>query len=155
MSDWTDEKLKTLVQMWPRNSPSAIAERLGMTRGQVNGKAFRLGLMDEPRPGGVIFQGSRGGAILQTVKAKQARAATPRVNDASHRANLPARQDIEVVVLSKTQTCQWPTSEDKPFTFCEDKSVQGKPYCPKHCKAAKGTGTPSERRADKGVEQHV
>ena len=35
-------------------------------------------------------------------------------------------------------SCQWPFGDpqDKDFYFCEDKTLEGKPYCKKHCNIA-------------------
>ena len=34
--------------------------------------------------------------------------------------------------------CQWPIGDpqEKDFTFCGDKSMEGKPYCENHCNIA-------------------
>ena len=35
-------------------------------------------------------------------------------------------------------TCQWPSGDphDKDFYFCGTKTLEGKPYCKKHCDIA-------------------
>ena len=36
------------------------------------------------------------------------------------------------------ESCQWPIGDpqEKDFHFCEDNTVNGKPYCQKHCDVA-------------------
>ena len=66
MSQWTDERIALLSEMWAsRMTETAIAKRLRTTRSAVSGKLYRLGLLGRGtraktrRGRGEIFYGAK------------------------------------------------------------------------------------------------
>lgn len=141
--EWDDERVALLTLHWNNGvSTESIGKILGCSKQAVIGKAGRLNLGPHP-------------SVRATLRASQTRHERSGHNEADHRASLPPRVEVPAIILSKTQTCQWPTSDEKPYTFCGKPSLERRPYCPEHCTAARGTGTQSERAATKGTEAHA
>lgn len=114
-SVWTAEREAELRELWATDMmPLEISRRMGMTKNQVLGKAYRL--------------------ILPPKKQRRSDAPPPprrRVREVEEKRSMYAAP-------LAARTCQYPHGDPrKPgFHFCGDLVVPGKPYCAAHCAVA-------------------
>jgi GcrA cell cycle regulator len=115
MSDyWTPDRIAQLTQLWADGlSTAKIGDAIGASKNAVVGKAHRLNLPLRKSPVG--WHGER-----CTVRAQVVRPVV---------MVPPLRAEAK-------QPCQWPTNGGRPWRFCSDPTVAGKPYCPDHCAIA-------------------
>ena len=108
-SIWNPERIVQLTDLWNQGlSTAEIGRRIGVTKNAVVGKAHRLLLTPRPSP----LKRAPGPRIQKVVKPK--------------------------VVQMSGPTCSWPIGHpgDKNFHFCDERPVQGKPYCATHAQMA-------------------
>lgn len=146
---WTDEKVKSLVQLWESGqSITQIGKALGMTRNAVVGKAHRIGLAKRASP------------IMRSEKPAQPRQPVVHHGPSHHaaapvapRASVQVREEpavasgqqgqltpamLAALTPSSGPRCKWPIGDPKTseFDFCENVGLPGKPYCAQHCAMA-------------------
>lgn len=118
MTDWTDERVKTLRQMIEdSHSAAEIAAHFGITRSAVIGKSHRTGITWPDRPG----------------LPKAARDRRIRIRRASMRLVKPAKPIIGGNVSLydlKAEQCHFP-NEGK---YCGQPNMPGTAYCAWHYK---------------------
>ncbi len=120
---WTDARLDILRRLWAEGLViDVIAERLGVTRNSIVGKAHRLKLPGRPSP---IKRGGPPRIRVDRLKPKTAPKAEP-----------PPKA-IEVAISVRVmggEPCCWPIGEPgRPsFRFCEQPTVRPSSYCEAH-----------------------
>jgi len=142
---WTEERVELLKGMWADGLPaSVIAERLGggISRGSVNGKAWRLGLAErstgpgncKPRNGCIVpsrpkkfvVQGNSG--VVKPAKVTDENCTDYNTDRSSDAAALAVAQ-------ATPSTCRWPIGDpmsDNDFHFCGARKTPVSPYCKYH-----------------------
>lgn len=109
-SIWNPERIVQLTDLWNQGlSTAEIGRRIGVTKNAVVGKAHRLLLTPRPSP----------------LKRKPG----PRIEKKVVKPK---------VVQMSGPSCSWPIGHpgDKGFHFCDERPVQGKPYCATHAQMA-------------------
>jgi len=109
--DWTEDRIALLTKLWNEGmATSEIGRQLDVTKNAVVGKVHRLGLPKRQSP-------------IQRKTTKKKKVEAP-----------------EVISLDKLRPgmCAWPIGDPGTagFHFCGEKSIEGKPYCLKHCEMA-------------------
>lgn len=132
---WTPEMERRLRTMREEGySSDQIADKLGITKRAVVGKAFRLGLPRLPRKlspkAKEQKRGDHGGGLIRRMMVKAARPAEPYPTIID---DIPAEQRVSFMELSET-TCRWPLGDPgtAEFFFCGATPLEGRPYCPLH-----------------------
>ena len=108
---WTDRNVEILEALWSEGrSARDIAEKLGVTRNAVIGKANRLGL-------------SHNSAARTDGRARAAR-----------RESDPPSSPLDLT----ERMCRWPIGHpgEADFHFCGRARIPGRPYCLDHCAVA-------------------
>jgi GcrA cell cycle regulator len=149
MSEWNDETIESLRQMWDEGlSTAEIGRRLGFTKNAIVGKSHRLKLTPRSSPipatGGsngkprVVRRKARGAEELA-----QARARTKSVVELRQQPPAPPPPTKPTVTpgtakFGRTISCCWPCGEPgKPgFHWCGAPAMTGRPYCEEHCALA-------------------
>lgn len=153
---WTDEKTARLASLWKNGLPAVvIAERMGVTRNTIIGKAYRIGLSEKSRESKGEIWTDDNTAMLRDLwmAGHSARDIAARMTISRHavlgktirmglRRGRPVgarvKQSAPVDVQS-TLKCQWPHGDPRKrgFRFCgKAPVVPGKPYCEAHCQRA-------------------
>lgn len=119
---WSKEQDAQLTKLWSDGlSSTNIAIAMGLySRMQVIGRAHRLDLPRRPNPTKHKVSKPK----LRVIKMKPAvplQVPIARVTA----VQIPMR-------LHPVHKCRWPTSDDRPWTFCEQPAVVGKSYCECH-----------------------
>lgn len=153
---WTDDKIDQLRRLIgsPENyTARQIAERIGVSRNSVIGKAKRLGIelpnkvTRAPRVPGMPT-GSIASKILHGIKRQRREAANPKIKAEPFLCQGAADIEplnIDIMALTAA-TCKWPYGDNPPFVFCGHPVSAGS-YCQGHHRISVGEGTPSERAA--------
>lgn len=143
---WTPETIEALNRLWAEGkSITEIGKLIGMTRNAVVGKAHRLGLAKRPSP----IARAAGPRPAQAPRKVQPRAAKAVVAPAPAR---PAKAPVfRPTRIANGPACRWPIGDPKTddFHFCGDPSIEGKPYCEKHCAMAYSGWTEAVEKAEK------
>lgn len=127
---WPRELIDRLKTLWNDNrlSASQMAQRLGISRGAVLGKAHRLGLSTHkarsspPRPKP---------APEWKPKAKSLPPAPPIVDAPAP----PEWLGVRLLELGP-QACRYPQGDAVPFSFCGARKQDGSSYCQYHHRLA-------------------
>lgn len=138
---WGDEAIEIVKTMWSAGATVAeIADAIGApTRNTVTGKVHRLGLSGR-RP------------------APRRKTPTKIESDRQEAEQRVRARGLITIMDLEAGMCRWPigTPRTPDFGFCgcrvTDRSgvpTFGRSYCAVHAAAAVGSGTPSERAADK------
>ncbi len=171
---WTAEKIEQLNKLWSEGmSITEIGKILGMTRNAVVGKAHRLGLAKRPSP---IARAPGPRPAAQPAPAAQPRpvaapAVTAVVASAAPVAEAPvvapkpampvmpqpaarprpAAPAFRATRVANGPACRWPLGDPKSpdFHFCGSPSIEGKPYCEKHCAMAYSGWSDASEKAEK------
>ncbi len=122
--EWNLSSISKLKRLWKKEtiSTSEIGDKLGVTKNAVVGKAHRLGL------------DARKNQVIKKIKRKKAK---PKIVE--KKTILPKKKSNNKKGLTlmelKNDMCHWPMGDprDSDFSFCGAKTVNGKPYCLKHC----------------------
>ena len=134
--DWSNRLIAQLWKLWmqtdPQLSAKAIAERMGISKNAIVGKAHRLGLPARPSP------------IRQKGDSKPKLERLPGARRGAVSAEPTAIEVIRALVreqpkpVARSTQCCWPIGEvGKPdFHFCGARSEPGRPYCGEHCAVA-------------------
>jgi GcrA cell cycle regulator len=117
---WTDERTSTLTLLWRDHSASEIAEKLGITKNAVIGKAHRLDLPCKKH------------TPNHTRRVPPKRAGTVRVRAAIPSA--PPAPLSTVSAVANAHNCQWPIGDPRQpgFAYCGEQRELKKPYCSYH-----------------------
>ena len=132
-SPWADgTKDEQLRAVWGTMPVAEIAFKLRMTKNQIAGRAHRLHLPPYPNP--VRRDGTKIPKPPPPTKGKAERdAAFARARTTAPtivvRAPTPRRVPF---VYAPVRECRWPTSDGKPWKFCEAPTLPGKDYCAEH-----------------------
>lgn len=126
MGTWTEERVAVLERLWDEGmATERIAERLGVTKNAVVGKAHRLGLKTRGNP---ITSSRLVGARKRAEAVERSRARAKLLPEV--RRTIVAPGDI------KAGECQWPIGEPgaPDFGFCGAEILEGghAPYCEAH-----------------------
>lgn len=124
---WTPELIDRLKAEYRTTGNAMFAIRYGLSRGQVSGMAYRLGLS----VGGVPIVRKR------KPKAEQKEATTATVTPATKRADLLAEHHATDVTTDPRYSCAWPLEgSGQAMTSCGEpvqvKNGRRSPYCCKH-----------------------
>jgi GcrA cell cycle regulator len=158
-TDWTIEKIAELRRLWdavPKISIRIIAERLGISKNAVVGKAHRLHLT--PRPSPILPKGSETSkrrrvrvqkqtlAPLDSIPVPIANGKAPDTPAQESALNSPLTvipkplepkiiaDPIFQITTDRRRPCCWPIGHpgSRQFRFCESPSQTGHVYCPEH-----------------------
>jgi len=124
--EWNLNSISKLKRLWKKGaiSTSEIGDKLGVTKNAVVGKAHRLGL--DARKNKVIKKIKRKKAKPKILEKKTV---LPKKSKKTQKKNTLGLMDL------KNDMCHWPMGDprDPDFSFCGAKTVNGKPYCLRHC----------------------
>jgi GcrA cell cycle regulator len=128
---------RAIAQLWADGlSTAKIGDAIGASKNAVVGKAHRLNLPMRKSP--INRGGER--APIRVQRVREAATLPPLrslVAPVPKLVPLPAAPAIRIAVVTLfRQPCQWPTNGGRPWRFCSDPTVAGKPYCPDHCAIA-------------------
>jgi len=159
MADWTDERVETLKRFCGQGLAfSAIAERMGMTRSAVLGKAFRMKLRKTPaapprtrKRHSVTDNGKRilippHVADMQKAEAAMKAVAPKQEPKKQPPDGAPAPLNVELLDLTD-QNCRWPVNDGGPFLFCGHDRAHGSSYCEFHDDVSRH-GYPKQKLAE-------
>jgi len=163
---WNEETIRQLRDLWAEgHSTAEIGRRLGVSKNAIVGKAHRLELDARPSPirrDSAKPDSERSAAPVRLAGPTLPPLASASVPPPVVKIDpLPPRRPVAVVApvrpapVAKAEpvsvravapvtfrrsapTCCWPIGEPgtKGFRFCDDLSLQGKPYCDEHAKLA-------------------
>lgn len=129
---WTKERETQLRKLHAQHlSPREIAARLrGTDRNAVIGKLHRMGLKVPRRQKPKQTTPQKSGPQI-TRRLRGAPGLLPMMPDGS---NIPTAQRRTLLQLNNS-VCKWPFGkpQSRDFFFCGGGTVDGKPYCLKHC----------------------
>lgn len=149
---WTVERVEALRSMWADGmSAGEIGKELGVSRGGICGKAWRLGLpphlsttqMDQRRKSRQATKmRMNGGQFSISVSRTHAVRAAPSIvaealSTPADDLAIPADQRKTLMQLGD-RDCRWPVGDThaSDFFFCAAPAEAGKPYCGPHCRRA-------------------
>lgn len=117
---WTEAELR---QGWEdKLSLSAIALQLGTSKNAVYSRVRSLGL--EPRQ-----------SPIQRNKPEQPRPPSKKPPPRAM-ATVEEARAARMAPQAPPRSCQWPTSEEAPWTFCGAQAHPKRPFCLAHCEEA-------------------
>lgn len=166
---WTAEKIEQLNKLWSEGmSITEIGKILGMTRNAVVGKAHRLSLAKRPSPiarapgprpavqqAPVAPARPVAAPVAAIAAAPVAEAAPPPPKPAMPVMSPPSRPRpapaFRAARIANGPACRWPLGDPKSpdFHFCGSPSIEGKPYCEKHCAMAYSGWSEAIEKAEK------
>ena len=132
--NWTASRTQDLQRMITEGySGSQAAHELGITRNAAIGKATRLGIHFNSRPGQLIDR-----PRAPQLRSEPSVRSTPRVRvRVVTRAPLPPMapepesRNLTFAQL-KANDCRYPVTADSPFLFCGQQKQGGSSYCAHH-----------------------
>jgi GcrA cell cycle regulator len=144
VAEWSEAEVETLKKLCAQGLAfSQIAERMGMTRSSILGKAFRMKLRKNPatptrtrKRYPVTDAGKR---ILTPPHVSELKEAEAAMKDAVQKEEprrepkdgAPVPLNLELVQLTAT-ACKWPVNDGGPFLFCGHEKTSGATYCEFH-----------------------
>lgn len=153
--DWNDDTIGRLRALWAEGlSTAEIGRRIGVSKNAVVGKSHRLKLTARPSPIRRDSSGQRRRPLRlrcpSLAELQCAHSATPsaltgasvglRPIQAPPRPTHSPRPIVAgsapvIPAIRGKHPCCWPIGEPgtPSFRFCNDLTVEGKPYCPDHC----------------------
>jgi GcrA cell cycle regulator len=136
---WPEARKEQLRKLWTDGlSCRDIAAQLGdgLSRNAVIGMVTRMGLSHRPRSGG---RPAKKRPVPRTRTLPRFAFRTPPARPGHGPVDLPVEQPANPVTLLELtdRSCRWP-SGNNPATmlFCGATSVEGQPYCERHCRVA-------------------
>ncbi len=122
--------------LWAEGHTTAvIGRKLGVSKNSVVGKKRRLRLPDRPDP--IIRDGRpRRPAMPRVVRIRPVQRKLPECLLMA--ATMPPKplkpQPVSIIIphYDPKRTCQWVTNDRRPWTFCGDRALFGKSWCPHH-----------------------
>lgn len=128
---WTDEDVEKARQLYYNGATfSAIAAELSRTRNAIAGLCNRYQFKRAPKPPKVAAAKKVTAALTKKIKEIAEVIAPPTLPIPPTPRNSP-----KSLVELEPRDCRWPIG-DTDFQFCAEETVEGKPYCLKHCKLA-------------------
>jgi GcrA cell cycle regulator len=137
-----------------------VAERLGITRNAVAGRARRIGVQFRTRaaPGVLSAMGKKGNAV-QRASRPPAPVPSARMKWGQSVSHLPIAptfitpiEETGVVTLLELEShhCRWPIGDvqNPDFRFCGHTQAEGRPYCFKHAKRAYKRSEPAASKTE-------
>lgn len=145
--DWTDDIIDRLKALWAEGiSTAEIGRRIGVSKNAVVGKAHRLSLAARPSP---IRRVPAGQAVKRPLVRRVMGPTLPTLappvlerepppRPAPPVASAPVLRTVSRAPGGRLVACCWPIGEPgtKSFSFCDDGSLPGKPYCAAHAALA-------------------
>lgn len=128
-SVWTEKRVAKLLALWPDKSLSVamIGQRLGVSGAAVSGKVKRLGIANRPSPiqprlpllanSLPAVLGKRGPVAKTTLPTLE---------------SCPGEYVEPASLPSRNKACCWPITDESPWLFCDQPTVNGNRYCPAH-----------------------
>lgn len=135
-NDWPAADIARLRQLWADGLPTKqIGIEMDRSKNAIIGKANRLKLPARPDPN----KWRRKNAIQQRAKQPMGLLLDPQKigqENASMRG-APRNREMRALPLPRGQhgparSCQWPTTDCKPWRFCDAPSLAGYSYCAGH-----------------------
>jgi GcrA cell cycle regulator len=123
-----------LMRLWNNYSASQIAAMTGRSRNAVIGKIHRLARTHNIANGKKLYLESLKRSSLGQRRIEQ--------HKAEVKVQQPVEQPVEparcTIYQLNDKRCKWPLGElgEVATHFCGRKTVNGRPYCLKHCHAA-------------------
>lgn len=125
---WTDEDVERARQLYYNGATfSAIAAELSRTRNAIAGLCNRYQFERAPKPPKVVAPKKTVAAVTKKIKEIAKVIAPP--------PPPTPRNSPKSLIELESRDCRWPIG-DSDFQFCAEETVEGKPYCLKHCKLA-------------------
>lgn len=156
--NWTTAMDARLRKLWADGwTYTQIAEAMGLpSRSAVSGRAHRMGLTRRANPVKHETRMSLASAVARGKKPPVRLEKQPQGGrETDRRSELPARSAaVSEAILRPGTHCRWPTSDGRPWTFCEAECEHGFPYCPTHRARAytAGTADGGQRKMIKGTQ---
>lgn len=132
MFEWNDDLVEKLKELWKKGiSAKKIGDSLGTTKGSVIGKVHRLGL--EQR--GAVIKSKKEFAPKKESKIKQEKLKKEEKKEVIFDTTNKRFSNKNSLLNLKNNQCHWPIGDpkDEDFHFCGEDTIEGKPYCLKHC----------------------
>lgn len=139
--EWLDASTDRLRVLWAEGvGTKEIGEELGVGKNAVIGKARRLGLAPRPSPLGL----GRGQPLPPPRPRPVPLPSLYRQLEPQQRSSLAGRPPAPPATpptppeppptrAARTDGCMWPTSNGRPWTFCDAPVARnGSPYCRAH-----------------------
>lgn len=141
---WSDADINMLRGLWDEgHSTAEIGRRMGRPKNGICGKAGRLNLPPRPSP---IHRNSTAAPRVRVERRRLPGSPSLPELASQFAASVrqkpvekpPQRAPETVVASSPFKTCQWITSDGRPWIFCADDVVPAHGiYCEKHAKMSR------------------
>lgn len=141
--DWTDKDVATLSSMWSNgHSARDIADRIGVSRNAVIGKARRIGLAIHVN---AVVEREKKPAAPKKEKVSKAKLRVKTVSPVPLPveepppivASIAAPRSLCLTLIElESHNCRWPYGERSSLTFCGNDVDHGKIFCTYHCRVA-------------------
>lgn len=127
---WSPKEIERARKLYYEGKTyNAIAEQFGCTRNAIAGICNRFKFERGPKTKKVTPPPKKPRSSNKVVTAVAA-PPSPRPP-----RPLSSRNKLKTLVELEPHDCRWPIG-DNEFMFCAEESIEGKPYCLKHCKIA-------------------
>lgn len=132
MMDWSDDAIRQLRKLWDEGlSAAQIGLRLRTSKNSIVGKAHRIGL--PPRVSPIVRKVEPGPSYTPRVRSRPTLQPLPSLQ---HPAPLPVPPEPDRIprklAPSPFLTCQWITTDNRPWLFCGATTTDGSAYCSEH-----------------------
>lgn len=142
---WTQDHIDKAIAGFHAGKPyETIAFELHCTKNALTGKLHRMGFRRENpvrRNPNSTYRKKRPGVVVETVRVVDGAIIRKRMDNPVRGAihgdtlGLGATQ-YQPVRLGLVKECCWPTTDRRPWRFCEAPTIPDKQYCPDHARLA-------------------